>query len=261
MSTTQTTPAPRSTDPDRDRDLLQADEVDRVAPEEPVERPTLAISATALVAGAAAAVTSAVVGSHLGTAGTLIGAALGSVIGAVATALYTYGLESTRHLAGRLAGARDARERRRLLTPRRRTVIGGVVIAALAAFAVALGVITGIERSTGTALDGTPGTTIQAAREAAGASSSRGDADGRDTDRAADPTAPPASSGPQEPTPRPSEPTEPVEPPQEAPSPEPTEPPANDPTPEPPAREPSPGPSGDPAPGLVASGTSTVLSD
>jgi len=51
---------------------------------------------SATVAGAAAAVTVAVLLSTLGAAGTLIGAALGSVIATVSSALYKQGIESSR---------------------------------------------------------------------------------------------------------------------------------------------------------------------
>ncbi|MFW6870059.1 hypothetical protein ACOACQ_21930 [Nocardioides sp. CPCC 206347] len=50
----------------------------------------------ATFAGAAAAVTVAVLLSTLGAAGTLIGAALGSVVATVSTALYKQGIESSR---------------------------------------------------------------------------------------------------------------------------------------------------------------------
>lgn len=49
------------------------------------------------LAGALAAVTTAVLLSTLGAAGTLIGAALGSVAATVGTALYTQGLATSRH--------------------------------------------------------------------------------------------------------------------------------------------------------------------
>lgn len=128
---------------------------DLEAPEAPPttldEKPVLTLSATALAAGALAAVTSAVIGSHLGTAGTLTGAALGSIIGALSTALYTFGLQRTWHS---LSG----------LTPRRARLVAGVLLSALVAFLVALGAITGVEKATGTSLTGEPGTTLQQVR-------------------------------------------------------------------------------------------------
>lgn len=121
-------------------------------PDEPtVDKPVLMLSVTALAAGALAAVTSAVIGSHLGTAGTLTGAALGSIIGAFSTALYTFGLQRTWHAL-------------RALTPRRAKLVAGVVLTALVAFVVALGAITGLEKATGTSLAGEPGTTVERVR-------------------------------------------------------------------------------------------------
>ncbi|WP_408896767.1 hypothetical protein ACJ5H2_17775 [Nocardioides sp. R1-1] len=64
-------------------------EVEREERKPPIDWP-------ATVAGAAAAVTVAVLLSTLGAAGTLIGAALGSVIATVSTALYKQGIESSR---------------------------------------------------------------------------------------------------------------------------------------------------------------------
>lgn len=145
------------------------------------EKPVLSLSATALVAGALAAMTSAVIGSHLGTAGTLTGAALGSVVGAAATALYAFGLQRTWHALG-------------ALPPLRAKFVAGVLLAALAAFIVALGAITGIEKVTGTSLAGEPGTTIEHARaaEPARVSSAR-QADPAPAAAAAEQAAPTAS--------------------------------------------------------------------
>lgn len=117
------------------------------------ERPVLSLSMTAIASGSLAAVTSAVVGSHLGTGGTLVGAAVGSAIGAVATALYTFGLERTRHALA-------------AMTPRRATLVGGVLLSALVAFVVSVGAITGMEKAAGTSLGGQPGTTVGRAVEA-----------------------------------------------------------------------------------------------
>ena len=56
----------------------------------------LDLSATQLVGGALAAMTSAVVGAQLGVAGTILGAALGSIIAGVAGTLYTVSLKRTK---------------------------------------------------------------------------------------------------------------------------------------------------------------------
>jgi hypothetical protein len=55
----------------------------------------LDLSVTQLLAGALAAVSSAVAASYFGVAGTLLGAAVGSVIGTVATAVYKHSLART----------------------------------------------------------------------------------------------------------------------------------------------------------------------
>ncbi|WP_436701624.1 hypothetical protein [Nocardioides sp. BYT-33-1] len=60
------------------------------------EERTSRIDWSATFAGAAAAVTVAVLLSTLGAAGTLIGAALGSIIATVSSALYKQGIESSR---------------------------------------------------------------------------------------------------------------------------------------------------------------------
>lgn len=157
--------------------------------------PSFNVSMTAVVAGAFAAVTSALIGSRLGTTGTLIGAALGSVIGAVATATYTWSIQRTVHVlkavgplrrgkasagaqqtdtatpapqdAGAAAdhgtGAGAAKPTgRRGLSVRARWILAAVV-ATIVAFVVSLLIITGFERATGASLSGGQGTTIQQA--------------------------------------------------------------------------------------------------
>jgi hypothetical protein len=103
-----------------------------------------------LLAGALAAVTAAVAASFFGVDGTLIGAALGSVLVALGEALYARSLASAHTLArhsllrrvgpGPAAseeGAGTARPR----PPRWRRV----AVAAVAAFGIAVGMITGVE--------------------------------------------------------------------------------------------------------------------
>jgi hypothetical protein len=65
------------------------------APEK-TESGNLNLSVTQIVAGALAAVSSAVAASYFGVAGTLLGAALGSVIGTVGTAVYKASLARTK---------------------------------------------------------------------------------------------------------------------------------------------------------------------
>ncbi len=178
-------------------------------------RPKLELSATGVVAGALASVTSAVLGSQLGTADTLVGAALGSTIGAVATAIYAFGLKSTTHrittVASRYrsvapeteadldqkledkldevdAAAPVLPERTPVSTRRRvtRWTIAGVVASAVAAFVLALGFITGLESATGTSLSGTSGTTVS---HVAQGGQSDADAAATTTEATAEPSA------------------------------------------------------------------------
>lgn len=182
--------------------------------------PTFNVSMTAVVAGAFAAVTSALVGSRLGTTGTLIGAALGSMIGALATALYTWSIQRTVHVLkavtprtrGRASGDHAALEpaghdltssspalaaqdasadgptpERSGLSVRARWILAGIAAAALA-FVVSLVVITGFEKATGSSLSGGQGTTIQQAARPADTAP----ADQQDRPAAPQPTLTPA---------------------------------------------------------------------
>src|SRR6266566_3253121 len=103
-----------------------------------------------LLAGGLAAVTGAVVASFFGVDGTLIGAALGSVLVALGESLYTRSLASAHTLARRSLLRRvdqragDGEDAAGTAHPRplrwRR-----VAVAAVAAFGIAIGVITGVE--------------------------------------------------------------------------------------------------------------------
>lgn len=191
------------------------------------ERPVLALSATALAAGALAAVTSAVIGSHLGTTGTLAGAAVGSVIGAVSTALYTFGLQRTWQAFS-------------AMTPRRARLVAGVLLTALAAFVLSLGVITSVEKVAGTSLAGNPGTTVSNA--------------GRTSPDVSAPSSDAERVLPDQPT---SEATDPAPTQTPAPSPEPTE--AADPTATPAPTTPAPDPAETPAPTVTSEPTSPAV--
>ena len=131
----------------------------------------LQLSATQVAAGALASVSSAVVASFFGLAGTLIGAALASVISTVSAALYSSSLRKTNEklrtarsqLTGRqspvvettVAPAAPATPATQVLPahldPRRaparrpRPRWTKVAVYAAAVFAIAMGVITGIE--------------------------------------------------------------------------------------------------------------------
>jgi hypothetical protein len=103
-----------------------------------------------LLAGALAAVTGAVVASFFGVEGTLIGAALGSILVAPAEAAYTHSLASAHTLARRSllrragqeggASAEGARKAHPEPIRWRR-----VAVAAVLAFGIAVGAITGME--------------------------------------------------------------------------------------------------------------------
>ena len=129
------------------------------------------LSATQVAAGALAAVSSAVVASFFGLAGTLIGAALASVISTVSAALYSNSLQKTneklRRARGQLTGRQDAvadaepapavpaapatkvlpahLDPRRVPDRRPRPRWTRVAVYAAAVFALAMGIVTGIE--------------------------------------------------------------------------------------------------------------------
>ena len=103
-----------------------------------------------LLAGALAAVSGAVVASFFGVEGTLIGAALGSLLVAPAETLYTHSLASAHTVArrsllrraGEQAGANEegaSKARPQPIRWRR------VAVAAVLAFGIAVGAITGVE--------------------------------------------------------------------------------------------------------------------
>src|SRR3954453_748999 len=77
--------------------------------------PAADLSVNKVLAGAGAAVTSAVIGSFFGVAGTVVGAAIGSVARTVATTIYERSLNITRdRIRARLnAGGRPAVEQDR----------------------------------------------------------------------------------------------------------------------------------------------------
>lgn len=141
-------------------------------PDQPEEKPQGAqLSATQIAAGALAAVSSAVVASFFGLAGTLIGAALASVISTVSAALYSNSLQKTneklRQARGQLTGKQarveetrvqeapaaapatqvlpDHLDPRRAPAPKPRPRWTRVAVYAAAVFALAMGIVTGIE--------------------------------------------------------------------------------------------------------------------
>ncbi len=123
--------------------------------------PRSTLSVTQVVAGALAAVSAAVAASFFGVAGTVIGAALVSVVSTVGSALYGASLDRTGERLRRTRHARptratpdgDTRTRelpaaldpRRAPAPRRRPRWSRVAAYAVAVFAAAMVVVTGVE--------------------------------------------------------------------------------------------------------------------
>lgn len=123
--------------------------------------PRSTLTVTQVVAGALAAVSAAVVLSFLGVAGTVIGAALASVVSTVGSALYSASLARTTERLRRTreapaaapAGVSGAATRelpvhldpRRAPAARRRPRWTRVAVYAVAVFATAMVVVTGIE--------------------------------------------------------------------------------------------------------------------
>lgn len=147
-----------------------------------------------LLAGALAAVTGAVVASFFGVEGTLIGAALGSILVTPAEAVYTRSLASANTLARssllRRVGTGPAASKDGASTARPRPLRWRrVAAAAVAAFGIAVGVITGVE-----AVAQQPLASLVGSRPQRGASTSVGVVVAG-ADRSAPPaTRPPATS-------------------------------------------------------------------
>ena len=132
-------------------------------------RPIPDITLSKVLAGAGAAVTSAVIGSFFGVAGTVVGAAIGSVASTVATALYEMSLNRTRERilarlrvregAGGPDGAEDDLPTPDSPGPRRpRWVLR--VGATVLVFLLGMLALTGYEWVTGSTVAGEPGTSV-----------------------------------------------------------------------------------------------------
>ena len=118
------------------------------------------LSVNKLLAGAGAAVTSAVIGSFFGVAGTVAGAAIGSVASTVATSLYERSLNTTRdRIRARLnaGGGVDVDERPEPPPPRPWARWAGVTALV---FLLGMLVVTGVEFVKGSSIAGTPGTSV-----------------------------------------------------------------------------------------------------
>jgi hypothetical protein len=135
--------------------------------------PAADLSVNKLLAGAGAAVTSAVIGSFFGVAGTVAGAAIGSVASTIATSLYERSLNTTRdRIRARLnaGGGVDVEERPEPPAPRPWARWAGVTAMV---FLLGMLVVTGFEFVKGSSIAGTPGTSVGRVLEP---SSSGGDA-------------------------------------------------------------------------------------
>lgn len=235
------------------------------------DKPKLDLSFTQVVGGALAAMTAAFLGSRLSVAGTVVGAAVASIVAAVAGSVYTASLRTTQEkvktvFQGRVAGSEmpatvtqvSSAEAEPVTsaptigtsrTPARLSV-RSMLLGALAVFALAAVVLTGIELATGQALSGGDGTTVTQVTEPR---STRPTQDPAPADTA-DPASPsPSASASAGDSPEPT--------PSDEPSSDPSGEPTPAPVPEPSATAPSPSPSasasdtGTPTPSATASGT------
>jgi hypothetical protein len=137
------------------------------------------LSVNKVLAGAGAAVTSAVIGSFFGVAGTVVGAAVGSVASTLATELYERSLDRTRaRILARLragsggssddGGSADGHsedgpaedEPTPHGPPRRRRGVLGWVAATVVVFLLGMLVVTGVELLKGSTVAGQPGTSV-----------------------------------------------------------------------------------------------------
>ena len=121
--------------------------------------PAADLSVNKVLAGAGAAVTSAVIGSFFGVAGTVVGAAIGSVASTIATSLYERSLNTTRdRIRARLnAGGVDVEERPEPPAPKPWARWAGVTAMV---FLLGMLVVTGVEFAKGSSIAGTPGTSV-----------------------------------------------------------------------------------------------------
>jgi hypothetical protein len=173
-----------------------------------------------VLAGALAAVTAALLGSTMGVAGTVVGAGLASVISTVGGALYLRSIQRTKEgvrtvhakVVGRSGGttvlvsADDPEEPAEELTPgdeveatpddrppeeprRRRWPV--LVVTGLAAFALGMAVVTGVEWLRGESLSGSGDTTVGSI--VAPHRSSGGDSDPADPTTSTTTPAPPTT--------------------------------------------------------------------
>jgi len=114
------------------------------SPSSPVVERTPLINPAQTVAGAAAAITSAVVGSYLGVAGTLIGAGVASVISSTAAALYGKSITAASTRVKQVAPARLPLAERLRRLPWKHVLLPAAVV-----FAIAVVLLTATEAVAG----------------------------------------------------------------------------------------------------------------
>lgn len=131
----------------------------------------LGLKTNQVMAGALAAATAAVLGSTLGVAGTVLGATVASLVTTVGSAVYQRSLERTtegvrtiRTKVVTRAGStvvETTPEPEEPTPPRGRRLRPAALLAAVVvAFALGMGLVTGLEWLRGTSLTGTEGTTV-----------------------------------------------------------------------------------------------------
>ena len=199
------------------------------APADPDDRepakPKLDLSLTQVIGGALAAMTAAFLGSRLSVAGTVVGAAVASIVAAVAGSVYTASLRTTQEkvktvFQGKVAGSDMTATVTELsaTTPapatsapavgtgqiRSRLSVRSMLLGALAVFALAAVVLTGIELATGQALSGGDGTTINQVTEPKSTAPTQDPAPA-DTAEPASPSPSASASASDSPEPTPSE--------------------------------------------------------
>lgn len=153
------------------------------------EEPVFKLSLTKLGVGAVSSVTAAFLGSRLGVAGTLVGAAVGSVaVGVVSTSL-----KAAVHRVKK----------------RPKWVATSILVTAAASFVIGLILVTGQELTTGSSLDGRPGSTTLSHISKPNPSEETPDPEESNGAEVPPPSEPPVQATPE---PTPGDPEPPVEP-------------------------------------------------
>jgi hypothetical protein len=124
-----------------------------------MSQPASDLTVNKVLAGAGAAVTSAVIGSFFGVAGTVAGAAIGSVASTLATSIYERSLNTTRDRIRARRNAGGGVDEERPVPPPPRPW-GRWLGATAMVFLLGMLVVTGVELVKGSSIAGTPGTSV-----------------------------------------------------------------------------------------------------